>query len=514
MLTWMVYVIAVSLLLGIAALAAERAARLLRTSTRWYWFAAFLASLLVPATIASVSIQLPEIGSTAVTQNILVLREVTSIPLSPQAWLGADAAQARQWMSLDPWFKGAWLMVSALMLLVLMVHGAQLYRRMRSWKPARIEGRQVLVAPDVGPAVVGFIRPRIVLPAWLTETARPHQAAVVAHEQSHLAAGDAQLFTVALCLLVFMPWNLPLWWQLKRLRNAIEVDCDARVLDAGQDVAIYGETLISVGARQSAFVGAVAAMSESRSFLEERIAIMMKKPTRWWPLPAAALAGLSLALVAAAAQVSPPNAAPFAVDSATLDLYTGTFKLRASTIATIARSGPQLSIQLNGQVAVPIYAASTTRFVNDDVRAEIDFVTTGGAPATALVLRQNGHTINAPRIDATTAQLLTDAETRRMQLNQRAPGGEEAIRDLIQKREAGQEPDYSKMTPRMAQEIRDIKPTGEANRKILGRMLTIQYQGAAQQGMDSYLVRFENGSAIYRVAMKEGILAAMSVQIL
>lgn len=38
------------------------------------------------------------------------------------------------------------------------------------------------------------------------------QAQVIAHEQSHLAAGDPQL-------------------------------CDARVLDAGHDVASYGETL-------------------------------------------------------------------------------------------------------------------------------------------------------------------------------------------------------------------------------------------------------------------------------
>ena len=78
-----------------------------------------------------------------------------------------------------------------------------------------------------------------------------------------------------------MPWNLPLWWQLRRLRYAIEVDCDARVLAGGLDPAHYGETLIAVGERQSAYVGAVAAMSESRSFLEERIRIMISKPVKW-----------------------------------------------------------------------------------------------------------------------------------------------------------------------------------------------------------------------------------------
>ena len=104
-----------------------------------------------------------------------------------------------------------------------------------------------------------------------------------------------------------MPWNLPLWWQLRRLRYAIEVDCDARVLDGGIDPTHYGETLISVGERQSAYVGAVAAMSESKSFLEERIRIMISKPVRWRRAGIAALAGVSLGLTALAAQVSPPN---------------------------------------------------------------------------------------------------------------------------------------------------------------------------------------------------------------
>ncbi|UUZ52386.1 hypothetical protein LP419_22985 [Massilia sp. H-1] len=47
-----------------------------------------------------------------------------------------------------------------------------------------------------------------------------------------MAARDPQLLGLALLVLVAMPWNLPMWWQLRRLRHAIEVDCDARVLAA------------------------------------------------------------------------------------------------------------------------------------------------------------------------------------------------------------------------------------------------------------------------------------------
>jgi lipopolysaccharide transport protein LptA len=110
-------------------------------------------------------------------------------------------------------------------------------------------------------------------------------------------------------LLVAMPWNVPLWWQLRRLRFAIEVDCDARVLKSGHDVGIYGEALIMVGQRQSGYVGAIAGMSESRAFLEKRVGLMLRKPVRRWRLSMIALGCSSLALIATAAQIEPPNEA-------------------------------------------------------------------------------------------------------------------------------------------------------------------------------------------------------------
>jgi bla regulator protein blaR1 len=125
--------------------------------------------------------------------------------------------------------------------------------------------------------------------SWESTVPYYRQINVIAHEQAHLDAHDVGLFTGALFLLVCMPWNLPLWSQLRRLRCAIEVDCDARVLKAGHDTASYGETLIVVGQRRSLYIGAVAGMSESKSFLEDRINIMVRKPARWWRVSAAAL---------------------------------------------------------------------------------------------------------------------------------------------------------------------------------------------------------------------------------
>jgi hypothetical protein len=523
MLIWMVYVIAVSLLLGFAALTAERGARLKKATTRWYWLVAILASLLIPTVIASVSVQLPNIVGAAAAEKIVVLRDATSIPLNPAMWLGAGETQAAGWHSFDSLLKNAWLMASTGMLLVLMVNGVQLYRRKRIWRCGEMTGARVFVAPDVGPAVVGFLHPSIVVPAWLTESPPHTQASVMAHEQAHLNANDPQLFTIALCLLVFMPWNLPLWWQLRRLRHAIEVDCDARVLSGGTDAADYGETLIAVGERQSSYIGAVAAMAESPSFLEQRIRIMISKPAKWWQVTSTALGCLSLALVAMAAQVSPPNAqlatttaAPgvVAVGTDVLDRYTGYYKLGDALINTVTRAGSQLSIRLTGQPAFEVTPTSQTHFVlkSEAIKAEIDFVADGNAAATALVLHQNGRDVTMPRVDAATAQQFETNLTSRIQTNTPTPGTEAAIRKIVAWNESGT-PDYASLSPPLAAAVRQQLPMTQQMFARLGHMQSIQFQGVGAQGYDSYLVKFENGSLIYRISLDaKGIVAMLAIQ--
>jgi hypothetical protein len=80
------------------------------------------------------------------------------------------------------------------------------------------------------------------------------------------------------------------------------------VLRHGHSAADYGEVLLVVNQRQSVFIGAVAAMSERASFLEQRIRIMMSVPTPWRRISAVILGALSLGITAVAAGVVPPNA--------------------------------------------------------------------------------------------------------------------------------------------------------------------------------------------------------------
>ncbi|HUQ10847.1 MAG TPA: M56 family metallopeptidase [Steroidobacteraceae bacterium] len=514
MLAWMLYAIMVSLLLSIGAFLAERAARLKRGGTRWIWISSIVASLLLPTLISSVSLQLPDVFGEEVTGKMVALREVTSKNLSPAIWI-SGSPQPASWRSADTTIKQLWVSASAAMLLALIVSGVHLFVRKRRWRRETVVGMSVYVTMDVGPAVVGLLRPRIAVPRWVTLALPVHQVAVIAHEQSHLEARDPQLFTLALALLVFMPWNLPLWWQLRRLRYAIEIDCDARVLKGGLDPTHYGETLIVVGERQSAYIGAVAAMSESKSFLEERIEHMIRKPVRWRRLGTATLASFAIAVTALAAQVGPPNAeAPTSVaaapakaerkeitlPAATLDRYVGNYRWDGSQVMSVTRNGSALKAQMTAQPAVDLYAESETAFFYKIVDAQIDFVGPPGAPASALVLHQGGADITMPRIDEGTAAQLKAELDARIASNTAQPGTEAALRKMAAALLAGK-PDYEDMSPHIAAAVKQQQPMMEPAMKMLGALESVQFMRVGEGGWDVYRVKYANGTLLWRIGL-------------
>jgi hypothetical protein len=216
-----------------------------------------------------------------------------------------------------------------------------------------------------------------------------------------------------------MPWNLPLWWQLRRLRVAIEIDCDARVLRRGYDVSHYGETLIAVGERQSATVAMVAAMSEPRSLLEQRIRNMLRKKTRHAHATALAFACLGIAFAVGAAEISPPNndkpirsaSQESAADARMRDGQIGFYQLNDNAVLSITRNGQQLNAQLTGQPSVPIFARSNTEFSYKD--KSISFIAEPDGQTTSLILHQYGIDMPMKRIDAATAQRIASIRTER-----------------------------------------------------------------------------------------------------
>jgi hypothetical protein len=305
-LRWMVYAGTVSLLLGLAALALERVVRQRGWPVRWLWAGALAGSLLVPA--AAATVPRPSGGGP--------LSAPAAAPSAAGAW-GAvrwrmdPGGMVPGWSAgLDGWLLAGWGGGSMAVALTLLASALRLRRRVRGWRRRTVDGVGVWVAPDAGPAVVGFLRSRIVLPEWMLERSPAERSLVLAHESEHLRAGDPRLLLAALLLTAALPWNPAVWWQGRRLRRAVEVDCDARVLGRGVDARAYGRVLLEVTEQGGPHRLRVAALGESRSSLERRIRLMFTSRPHDWRTRASAAAALAAALILAACLASRPAADP------------------------------------------------------------------------------------------------------------------------------------------------------------------------------------------------------------
>ncbi|MFY7921939.1 MAG: M56 family metallopeptidase [Gemmatimonas sp.] len=162
--------------------------------------------------------------------------------------------------------------------------GAWSYRTqrlaLRTAQVMSIDATTVHVSPSFGPAVFGTRDPRVVVPRWMLDRSADEIRLVLQHEQAHIAARDPLLLLSGCLALALLPWNPFAWFMLSRLRLAIELDCDARVLAAGASTRRYGALLIDLSAASAplpALTGAPA-FSHRASHLERRIRTMTTRP--------------------------------------------------------------------------------------------------------------------------------------------------------------------------------------------------------------------------------------------
>ena len=313
---WMVYCLAVGLAFCIAGWAAERALYLARRQTRWAWGAGLSLTLLLPVAAllrpqAFGSITVPLAPARAPTLNTSTPAHVIPVAVAPQPTTGLS------WADVDGFLGWGWGAASAGVLLALTVAAVRLAVLRRRWHAMEVGGRSVLVAENIGPAVTGLWPSRVVIPAWALTLTEQQQRLMLAHEEEHLRSKDPWLLAVGTAAVTAAPWNPALWWLLRRLRHAVEMDCDARVLRAGHNPLAYGELLLRVGQRRAHLPLATVAMSEPRSLLEMRIRrLSARLPRRRW-LGATAATVVSAATIVVACEtprpVSPERVA--AVDS-------------------------------------------------------------------------------------------------------------------------------------------------------------------------------------------------------
>jgi hypothetical protein len=255
---WMLYCVALGVCVAGAALLAEQLAHRHGLATRRVWGVGMVSALALPELAMLVKERAPvvEAGGAAMTQSVTDLMILEGVST---------------FAALDGTLVTLWGAASVSLALLLGGCAVLTWRRGLAWRPAEVDGVPVLLSRNVGPAVVGFLRTRIVLPAWAVEADTRERAMMLRHEQEHVAAGDPRLVLFASLLVVLMPWNPALWYMAHRMRLAVEVDCDRRVTGGGDlDVRAYGMLLLSVGRRRSLPAYAVG-FSRPRSLLEHRI---------------------------------------------------------------------------------------------------------------------------------------------------------------------------------------------------------------------------------------------------
>jgi TonB-dependent SusC/RagA subfamily outer membrane receptor len=161
------------------------------------------------------------------------------------------------------------------------------------WKTQRVGEEEVLVSEEMGPAVLGLIRPRIVLPVWALELGQEKLEMILLHEREHQRARDPALLTLGLLLAAITPWNPGLWWMTRRLHLAVEGDCDGRVLARGVPPKSYGSLLLEVASGARGLSALAPALAEGGlTFLERRL-LMIRSTVRKHRFGVAALAALA-----------------------------------------------------------------------------------------------------------------------------------------------------------------------------------------------------------------------------
>ena len=305
----MVYAIAVALLLGLAALAVDRLLALRRLPRRGVWATVLAASFLIPSVmVASASLRTHPVSAEAARASFPAISagEVTDAKTvdtpptrAPLQW----PVQPR----FDSLLVALWALSSAAVLLWLTTGSVRFKSTARTWRRRRLGNASVWITDGAGPAVLGVSKPRIVIPRWLLEAPAAMRAMVFRHERQHIVAGDPLVLRGALILLSLAPWNPPLWWLLRRLRLAIEIDCDARVLKGGADLRTYAESLLLVSQHRPRAPLAGTALTETVSQLERRIHFMTSETPRPSIPMLGALATSALLLCASAAALDPPS---------------------------------------------------------------------------------------------------------------------------------------------------------------------------------------------------------------
>jgi beta-lactamase regulating signal transducer with metallopeptidase domain len=237
--------------------------------------AAVLAALLPARTLslpaAPAAVAAPEATMVAPAQAAARLVRATAGP----------AAEALRLPDLASLALALWALVALAWILVQAARQARFLAALGRLSPLDGDlGLYRTARRDLGPALVGALAPKVVLPADFAERFSPEQqAVVVAHERAHQRGGHAQA-NLAVALAQALCWFNPMVHLGARLLRADqELACDAEVVERHPTARrAYAEAMLALQSAPMAPPLGCHWAPRSAARLKERIA-MLKRPT-------------------------------------------------------------------------------------------------------------------------------------------------------------------------------------------------------------------------------------------
>lgn len=194
-------------------------------------------------------------------RTMLVTLSSLPDPLGGKHDLHVEANHIAPPVDIAFWLVAVWTIVAVALFALLILRHVRALRRGVS---------------DFGPAVVGIIRPKLVLPAdFEVRFSARERELIVAHENAHLGSGDTRI-NAGLALIGCMNWFNPLVHLAIRLaRLDQELARDATVIERYPgDRRTYAEALLKAQAPAVALPFVCAWPAKSSNILQERMMML------------------------------------------------------------------------------------------------------------------------------------------------------------------------------------------------------------------------------------------------
>jgi bla regulator protein BlaR1 len=157
------------------------------------------------------------------------------------------------------------------------------------------------------PAVLGMIRPSILIPEKTLELLDKEELNfILLHELSHIKRRDL-IVSYIITLLTMIYWFNPfLWYAFRRMKEDLEISCDAKVLLKIEENKIqrYGNTIIKLAQNQknNSWIPGIASIVNSKSKMKRRITMIKLFERKTQKLTILAIAALLIFGTAALTQ--------------------------------------------------------------------------------------------------------------------------------------------------------------------------------------------------------------------